>query len=122
MEAQVDQRFGRCPYFLIVDSETGDFEAVQNGAAGAMGGAGIQAAQSLVGKGVKVVITGNVGPNAYQTLSTTAIVIMLGASGTVKDTVERYKNGELHETKSPNVRGHSGMGRSMGRGQGQRRG
>ena len=118
----MDQRFGRCPYFLIVDSETGGFEAVQNAAAGAMGGAGIQAAQSLVGKGVKVVITGNVGPNAYQTLSAAAIVIMLGASGTVRETVERFKSGELRETKSPNVRGHFGSGRSKGSGQVQRRG
>lgn len=118
----MDQRFGRCPYFLIVDSETGGFEAVQNAAAGAMGGAGIQAAQSLVGKGVKVVIAGNVGPNAFQTLSAAAIVIMLGASGTVRESVERFKSGELRETKTPNVRGHSGLGRSKGPGQGRRRG
>ena len=120
LDSQVDQRFGRCSAFLIVDSETLGFEVMTNSAAGAMGGAGIQAAQSIVGKGLKVVITGNVGPNAFQTLSAAGITIMVGASGTVRETIERFKRGELHETKAPNVRGHFGMGQGKGQGQGRR--
>jgi len=122
LDSQVDQRFGRCPYFLIVDSETLDFDVMTNAAAGAMGGAGIQAAQSIVGTGVKAVITGNVGPNAFQTLSAAGKVIIVGASGTVKEAIEQFKRGELHETKTSTVRGHFGMGQGRGRGQGRRRG
>ena len=93
LDSQVDRRFGRCPYFLIVDSETLEFEVVTNAAAGAMGGAGIQAANSVVGEGVKAVITGNVGPNAFQTLSAAGKVIITGASGTVKEAIGKNQRG-----------------------------
>jgi len=119
LDAQVDPRFGRCPYFLIVDSLTMEFEAVPNTASGSMSGAGIQAAQTVASKGVKVLITGNVGPNAFQALSAAGIKVVTGAFGTVREAIERYKRGELRETGAPTVGGHFGMG--MGRGRGQRR-
>jgi len=122
LDAQVDPRFGRCPYFVVVDSETMLFEGVPNPASGAMGGAGIQAAQAIVSRGVKVLITGNVGPNAFQALSAAGITIVTGAFGTVRDVVEKYKKGELRETSAPTVRGHFGMGAGMGRGRGWGRG
>jgi predicted Fe-Mo cluster-binding NifX family protein len=120
LDAQVDPRFGRCPYLVIVDSETMQFEVIPNAASGAMGGAGIQAAQTIASRGAKVLITGNVGPNAFQALSATGIKIVTGASGTVREVVEKYKRAELRETDAPTVRGHFGMG--MGGGRGQRRG
>ena len=113
LDAQLDPRFGRCPYFVIVDSETMKFEAIPNTATGAMGGAGIQAAQTAASKRVEVLITGNVGPNAFQALSAAGIKIVTGAFGTVRDVVERYERGELKgETSAPTVRGHFGMGLS----------
>jgi len=121
LDASVDPRFGRCPYFIIVDSDTMQFEAVPNVASGAMGGAGIQAAQTIASKGVKVLITGNVGPNAFQALSAAGIKIVTGAYGTVREVVEKYKRGELKETGSPTVGGHFGMGAGRGRGWRQRR-
>ena len=120
LDAQLDPRFGRCPYFTIVDPETLQFEAIQNTASGATGGAGIQAAQTIASRGVEVLITGNVGPNAFQALSAAGIKIVTGAFGTVREIVEKYKRGELRETGAPTVGGHFGMG--MGRGRGQRRG
>jgi predicted Fe-Mo cluster-binding NifX family protein len=120
LDAQLDPRFGRCPYFVIVDLESMQFEAIPNNASGAMGGAGIQAAQTIAGKGVTVLITGNVGPNAYQALSAAGIKIVTGAFGTVKEVVERYKKGELSETDAPTVEGHFGMGMGRGRGRGRR--
>jgi len=120
LDSPIDPRFGRCPYFVIVDSETMQFEAVPNMASGATGGAGIQAAQTIAGKGVKVLMTGNVGPNAFQALSAAGIKIVTGASGTVREVVEKYKRGELSETGAPTVRGHFGMG--IGRGSGRGRG
>jgi predicted Fe-Mo cluster-binding NifX family protein len=116
LDASVDPRFGRCPYFIIVDSETMQFEAVPNPASGAMGGAGIQAAQIIASKGAKAVITGNVGPNAFQALSAAGIKIITGAYGTVREVVEKYRRGELKETSSPTVGGHFGMGMGGGRG------
>ena len=120
LDAPVDPRFGRCPYFIIVDSETMQFEAVSNVASGAMGGAGIQAAQTIASKGAKVLITGNVGPNAFQALSAAGIKIVTGAYGTVKEVVEKYKRGELKEISAPTVGGHFGMGTGRGGGWMQR--
>jgi predicted Fe-Mo cluster-binding NifX family protein len=116
LDAQLDPRFGRCAYLVIVDSETMQFEAIPNMASGATGGAGIQAAQTTADKGVKVVITGNVGPNAFGALSAAGIEIVTGASGTVKEVVEKFKRGELGKTGAPTVGGHFGMGRGRGGG------
>jgi predicted Fe-Mo cluster-binding NifX family protein len=116
LEAQIDPRFGRCPYFVIVDSETMEFEAVPNTASGSMSGAGIQAAQTVASKGTEVLITGNVGPNAFQALSAAGIKVVTGAFGNVREVIEKYKSGGLKETSSPTVRGHFGMGRGRGRG------
>jgi len=116
LDAQMDPRFGRCAYLVIVDSETMQFEAIANAAAGATGGAGIQAAQTIASKGVKLLITGNVGPNAFGALSAAGIEIATGAYGTVKDAVEKFKRGELKKTGTPTVGGHFGMGGRRGRG------
>ena len=66
LDAQLDPRFGRCPYFVIVDSEIMHFEAVLNMASGAMSGAGIQAAQTIASKGVKVLITSSIGLTPFK--------------------------------------------------------
>lgn len=113
LDAQADPRFGRCQYFVIVDSDTMDFEAMPNMSADTMGGAGIQAAQAVANKGVEVVITGNVGPNAIQTLSLAGIKIITGAFGTVREVIKMYESGQLKETSGATVGEHFGMG--MGR-------
>jgi predicted Fe-Mo cluster-binding NifX family protein len=111
LDAQIDPRFGRCQYFVIVDSDTKEFETISNDATSAMHGAGIQAAQTVVKKGAEVVVTGNVGPNAFQVLSAAGIRIVTGVSGTVKEAVEQYTRGELKEISGPTVGGHHGMRR-----------
>jgi len=123
LDAPVDPRVGRAAYFIIVDSGTLAFEAVPNTATGAMHGAGIQAAQTIASKGVSVLITGNVGPNAFQALASAGIKIVVGASGTIREVVEKYKRGELRETSASTVGGHFGRGRGagMGMGRGRRR-
>ncbi|HID25267.1 MAG TPA: dinitrogenase iron-molybdenum cofactor biosynthesis protein [Thermoplasmata archaeon] len=110
LDAQVDSRFGRCRYFLVVDTETMDAEAISNEGAAASGGAGIKAAQTIAGADVKTVLTGNVGPNAFQILQAAGIKVVTGVNGRVKDVVEKYKKGELRETTTPSVRRHFGMG------------
>jgi len=109
--SDIDPRFGRCRFFLIVDIDTMDFESVSNENAMASGGAGIQAAQNIAKTGVKVVVTGNMGPNAFQTLSAAGIKVFTGANGTIKEAIESYKKGELKESEAPNVGSHSGMWR-----------
>src|SRR4030066_2323542 len=95
LDAEIDPRFGRCQYFIIVDPETMQFEALDNSGAMAGGGAGISTAQMIAGKGVEVVLTGNCGPNAYEVLSAAKIKVIVGVDGKVQDAVESYKSGKL---------------------------
>ena len=123
LESPVDPRFGRCAYFVIVNTETMNFEAVPNTSITAASGAGIGAAQLVASKGVKTVLTGNVGPNAFSVLSAAGVQVVTGAAGTVKDVVEKFKLGELPAGVGPTVGGHFGLGgRGVGRGRGRHRG
>jgi len=110
LDSQVDPRFGRCACFIIVDPESLEFEAMQNPNVAAMGGAGIQSGQLIASKGVKVVLTGYVGPNAFQTLQAAGIEVIVGVSGVVRDVIERYKKGELRSTQGPSVGSKFGLG------------
>ena len=110
LDAVVDQRFGRCQYFLIVDTETMNVKIISNEATLASGGAGIQAAQIVTKEDVSSVITGNIGPNAFHILQAAGIKVFTGAEGTVKEAIEKYTNGKLNETGSANVGSHSGIG------------
>lgn len=111
LDATVDTRFGRCPFFVVVDSETMQFNAIPNDSTEAAHGAGIHAAQTVVNMGVNVVITGNVGPNAFNVLSATGIKIVTGVTGSVREVVKKYASGQLKETTNPTVGGHFGMGK-----------
>ena len=129
LDAEIDQRFGRCRYFTIVDTETMKYESIENSSSMASGGAGASAGQAISEKGVEVVLTGNCGPNAFGVLNAAGIKVITGVSGKVKDAVERFKNGELRENTGANVPDHfgsggvgrgggTGEGRGMGRGRG----
>jgi len=118
LDSPIDPRFGRCQYLLIVDSESLDFEAVENPAVMAPGGAGIQAAELVASMGAGAVITGNCGPNAYQVLSAAGIEVFVGASGSVREAIEAYRRGELRATPGPSTGPYSGMDPGMGPGMG----
>ena len=122
LDAEVDPRFGRCQYFVIVEPDTMQFESVENSSAMASGGAGISAAQMIIGKGVEAVLTGNCGPNAYQVLSPAGIKVITGVSGKVRDAAQSYKSGNLEGSTQPNVPDHFGLGSGRGMGQGMGRG
>jgi predicted Fe-Mo cluster-binding NifX family protein len=113
LESTMDQRFGREAFFLIVDSETSQFEVINNEAAGAAGGAGITSAQTVVDKGVKAVITGNVGPNAMGVLNAAEITIYRGVSASVGENIDRFKKGTLEKIDNA-VPSHFGMGLTGG--------
>ena len=110
LESNVDPRFGRCKFFIIADTDSSDFEAINNPNMEAMGGAGIQSGQFIASKNVKCVLTGNVGPNAFQTLKAAGIDIVIGVSGSVKDAIQKYKSGKLKSTDNPSVGPKFGMG------------
>ncbi len=122
LDAPLDPRFGRCGFFIIVDTETMEFEAIENPNVSAMGGAGVQSAQLVANQSVKTVITGNAGPNAFHTLNAAGIEVMTGASGSVKDAVEQYKSGQLKPAAAATTGAKSGMGGGQGRGMGRGRG
>ncbi len=115
LDAEVDPRFGRCQYFIFVDPETLEFEAMANSNIGASGGAGISSAQMVASKEVEAVLTGNCGPNAYQTLSAAGIRIITGVNGTVRSAVDQYKKGQWQAAAEPTVSAHYGAG-SLGKG------
>ena len=111
LSAKVDPRFGRCQYFVIVDPDSMEFEGIENSSASAGGGAGIAAAQMVVGKEVEAVLTGNCGPNAFSVLEAAGIKVMTGVSGGIQEAVESYKAGKYNAISQANVSPHSGMGR-----------
>ena len=113
LDAMVDSRFGRCPYFVVVDVDTLEFEAVPNVSQSMGHGAGVQAAQTITSRGIRAVLTGNMGPNAYQAFSVSGVRVITGVSGTVRQAVMKYKNGEFKEAGFPTVRGHFGAGRGQ---------
>jgi predicted Fe-Mo cluster-binding NifX family protein len=95
LDSSVDERFGRCRYFIFIDPETGEYEAVENECGAGAHGAGVQAAQLLAEKGVSALITGNVGPNAISILREAKIEVDTANSMTVKEAVENYVKGRL---------------------------
>ncbi len=103
----VDPRFGRCPYFLIYDDETGEKKIIDNRMnLNAMQGAGIQSAQNLLKENPDVLITGNIGPKAFMLLNG-KVKIFKGAEGlTVEEALKKFKNNELIEIKEPTKPGH----------------
>ena len=108
LEAQVDPRFGRCQYFIIVDTDTDETDVSENSNKDGMGGVGVQSGQLMAEKQVKVVLTGNVGPNAFKTLQAGGIEVITGVSGKVKEAIEKYKKGEFKATQEPSVDSHFG--------------
>ncbi|MGA9347597.1 MAG: NifB/NifX family molybdenum-iron cluster-binding protein [Anaerolineae bacterium] len=124
LESPASPVFGRCPTYIFVDTEMMEFEAVPNPAMSAPGGAGVQAAQFVIEQGAQAVLTGNVGPNAYNVFQAANVPIYLLTGGTVREAVEAYKAGRLPSAADASVHAHAGMGmgRGMGRGMGMGRG
>ncbi len=142
LDSAVSPVFGRCPFYLFVDSESMEWSAVANPAAGASGGAGIQAAQFIVEQGAQALLTGNVGPNAMDVLNAAGVAVYPVTQGTVREAVEAFRAGNLQNIgeatvpadagkAAPRITGTSvsmssgrgaGLGAGRGTGQGAGRG
>lgn len=119
IDAPMDPRFGRCPFFVVVDLDSMSEISIPNANVDAASGAGIQAAQEVARQGVSALITGNIGPNAMQTLSAAKIDIYQHPGGiAVRAALEAFQKGELSKIEAPSVLAHSGMGQGRGPGQG----
>jgi predicted Fe-Mo cluster-binding NifX family protein len=100
LTSDIDPRFGRCAYFIVVDTDNMNVEEFQNENKELSSGAGIQSATFVASKGVQAVITGNCGPNAIDVLSAAGIDLYTGEAGkTVAESMERFKNGSLLSSK-----------------------
>jgi predicted Fe-Mo cluster-binding NifX family protein len=109
--------FGRCSYFIVFDSISKEIStAYQNTAKNALGGAGIQAAQSLLDNQVEVVIAPQMGPNAWKVIQGAQIKIYTGIDGSLRQNIDRFLEGDLDEMTTAHG---SGIGKGRGRGQGR---
>jgi predicted Fe-Mo cluster-binding NifX family protein len=96
MDAPTDEHFGRAAYFIFVNTDTLEATPHANPAASAPGGAGTKASEFVAGKDVKAVVSGKFGPHAQQTLKAAGVSMYLfGSSSTVRDAVNRFKEGTL---------------------------
>jgi len=124
LNSQIDPRFGRCAYFLIVDTDDMSFEAFENKSVSLTSGAGIQTAQFVISKGAKAVMTGNCGPKAVQTLSAAGVKLFTGHTESVIKALEKYKSSDLTpainvEQDVSNIAANSGKGMGTGAGAGR---
>ena len=124
LDSPVDGSFGRAAYFLIINTDDDSFDVIDNSAnVNAMGGAGVQAAQDVVDKGIEWILTGSMGPRAYEVISSAGVKIGGGATGTVRDALARLKEGGFDPLDQSGVGPQGiGKGRGMGGGRGGGRG
>jgi len=107
LNSNLDPRFGRAAYFIILDAETMDFEAVENTQnLNLPQGAGIQAGKAIADHHVDALITGHCGPKAFKVLQNAGVKIVTGAGGKVADAVEQFIKGELTLSADADVEGH----------------
>ena len=106
LDSPIDPRFGRAAYFIVIDTNTRDWQAHPNPAAEASGGAGTQAAQYVANYGLRVVVSGDFGPNACNALNAAGIsMYLLGTSQKVRETVEDYRASQLAPVSAPTLTG-----------------
>ncbi|MEW6697899.1 MAG: NifB/NifX family molybdenum-iron cluster-binding protein [Bacillota bacterium] len=106
LESLLNPRLGRCEHFVLYNEDNSETATVENTGRFSVGAAGIATADLLSDYDVEVLITGNVGPNAFTALQAAGIKVYTGASGKIKDVLQDYKNGKLSEAKGPNVGPH----------------
>ena len=110
LESTVDPRFGKCPYFIIYDTDSNIFSYIKNQERQVTEGGGIKVAHMISDMEVDSVITGNIGPNAYGVLSSDLIEVYSGVTGTVENAINRFKSDELELASESDAPPYSGNG------------
>ena len=96
LNVEVEPRFGRSAFILLVDPDTMVWESLANPGSDARGGAGIQVAQLLSDRGIGDVVSGEFGPKAYEALEAAGITMhRCGPGTTARKAVELFKTGKL---------------------------
>ncbi len=107
LSSEIDPRFGRAKWLLLVDTQTGLSGAYDNAVnLNIAQGAGIQTGQNVANLGAEAVITGNIGPNAFKTLDAADVKVYLSKTKKIQEAIGSYKAGELNEVTQANVEGH----------------
>ena len=107
LTSRVDPRFGRASYFLVFDTSDESLEVVENSQnVNAAQGAGVQAAESIAGKNVDIVVSGNFGPKAFRALDAAGVRLAVWSDGTVSEAIELARNNQLKISEQANVEGH----------------
>jgi predicted Fe-Mo cluster-binding NifX family protein len=114
IDSDLDTRFGRGAYLLMVDTESLQWEAHRNPGVMTSGGAGIQAAQFVTNQKAGAILSGDFGPHAFEALQAAGIAMYLyGDCRTVSQAIERFKAGQLAQIGAPTHSdcegGHHGM-------------
>jgi predicted Fe-Mo cluster-binding NifX family protein len=108
-DSLMDMRFGRCEYFQIYDTQNEEVKIIENKAQSASGGAGIAAAQQLIDEKVDIIITGNLGPNAFKVIGKAGVKPYKCERMSICSAVEKYNKGDLLELTQAGP-AHHGMG------------
>jgi len=111
LESEVDARFGRCNYFLIVEIENKkikDFKAIENTGKDQMGGAGVTAGEIVAKQKVDAIITVNLGPRAFSVFDQFKINTYQG-EGKIKDVIQKFLDGKLKEISNATGPQHEGI-------------
>jgi predicted Fe-Mo cluster-binding NifX family protein len=109
LSCMLDGRFGRSPRFVVVDSESGALEVLENaGNVEASQGAGIQSAQAVIAAGVQVLVCSHCGPKAFKVFQAAGTRILQAEPAALSDLLDKFRNGELPEMKGPDKAGHAG--------------
>jgi predicted Fe-Mo cluster-binding NifX family protein len=107
LDAPMDTRFGRAMGFILYDTDSETFEAVDNQqSVNTAQGAGIQATEAIVRHGANCLVTGHCGPNAFRALSAASITIYTTEAATVAEALQALRAGTLATIKSADVEGH----------------
>jgi len=109
LDSEVDPQFGRCNYFVVIDSEIGSVTSIKNPGSEAPSGAGIRAAEAIAGAGIDILLTGSVGPNSFSILSEAGVKTHYGIRGKVAFALHEYQTGKLAALERPNASVHGGM-------------
>lgn len=109
LDAPLSPVFGRCQIFIVVNPETLDFTALPNPALGAAGGAGVQAAQTIVQRGVDAVLAPSLGPNAFRVITAAGLPVYRQRGATVREAIAAFNAGQLLRLETPGD-DHIGVG------------
>ena len=107
LDSLIDPRLGRTKGFIIVNSESMEYQYLENTwSSQSARGAGIQAAQVLADEKVAVLITGNCGPKAFTSLKAAGIKVIAGVQGQIRECIEKWQKGELKPSPSATMNSH----------------